>query len=162
MKVNVETTRNLIDAILKIDQNVKFVFLSSDYVFDGQRGNYREEDDINPQTVYGKTKALSETDIKERLENFVICRTANVYGRGGNFFNFVLGALEQNRSVDVFDDAFFTPTYIDYLLDSLKALIEMDFKGIIHVGWASTFVSLRFRLKNGGNFGQGKVFGKAS
>ena len=146
MKVNVQT-RNLIDAILKTDQNAKFVFLSSDYVFDGQRGNYSEEDDINPQTVYGKTKALSETDIKARMENFLICRTANVYGRGGKFFNFVLGALEQNRPIDVFDDAFFTPTYIDYLLDSLKLLIAMDFKGIIHLAGRQRLSRYDFALK---------------
>lgn len=147
MKVNVETTGKLIDAIRKIDQKVKLVFLSSDYVFDGQRGNYREDDEVNPQTMYGKTKALAEADIKVRLENFLICRTANVYGRGGNFFNFVLSALEQNRSVNVFDDAFFTPTYISYLLDSLKALIDLDFRGVIHVAGRQRLTRYDFALK---------------
>jgi dTDP-4-dehydrorhamnose reductase len=133
MKVNVETTRNLINAIAKINKNAKLIFLSSDYVFDGKHGDYRELDKVNPQTVYGKTKALSEANIEENLENYIICRTANVYGRGGNFFNFLFDMLERNKSVEVFDDVFYTPTYIDYLLDSLKALIDIDFKGIIHI-----------------------------
>jgi dTDP-4-dehydrorhamnose reductase len=146
-KINVETTRNLISSIRESGTNVKFVFLSSDYVFDGQCGNYKEEDDVNPQTVYGKTKAQSEVDIKERLENFVICRTANVFCRGGNFFSFVLDALEKNNSVEVFDDAFFTPTYIDYLLDSLRSFIELDFKGVIHVAGRERLSRYDFALK---------------
>lgn len=133
MKVNVEATRNLINAIRKVPLDLKLVFFSSDYVFDGERGNYTEKDEVNPQTVYGKTKAMSEADVKEYLNNYIICRTANVYGRGGNFFNFILGALKHNKVVEIFDDTFYTPTYIDYLIDSLKALLEADFKGVIHV-----------------------------
>ena len=147
MKVNVETTKNLINAIAKINKNVKLVFLSSDYVFDGKRGNYREVDKVNPQTVYGKTKALSEANITEQLENYIICRTANVYGRGGNFFNFLFGMLERNKFVEVFDDVFYTPTYIDYLLDSLKALIDLDFKGIMHIVGPERLSRYDFALK---------------
>jgi dTDP-4-dehydrorhamnose reductase len=146
-KVNVETTGNLIDAIGKINKDVKLVFLSSDYVFDGKRGNYREEDEVNPQTVYGKTKALSEVNIRAHLENYVICRTANVYGRGGNFFNFLFGMLVQNKPVEVFGDVFYTPTYIDYLLDSLKGLIDLDFKGIIHIVGPERLSRYDFALK---------------
>jgi dTDP-4-dehydrorhamnose reductase len=147
MKLNVETTKSIITALNKTGHAAKLIFLSSDYVFDGERGNYKEDDEVNPRTVYGKTKVLSEADIKERLEDYVICRTANVYGRGGNFFTFVLGALERNESVDVFDDVFFTPTYLDYLLDSLRALIELDFKGVIHVAGRERLSRYDFALK---------------
>jgi dTDP-4-dehydrorhamnose reductase len=147
MKINVETTRNLANAIARINKNVKLVFLSSDYVFDGKHGNYREADEVNPQTVYGKTKALSEVYIREHLENYIICRTANVYGRGGNFFNFLFGMLEQNKYVEVFDDVFYTPTYIDYLLDSLKALLDLDFKGIMHIVGSERLSRYDFALK---------------
>jgi len=153
-EINVETTRNLISCIRESSANVKFVFLSSDYVFDGQRGNYKEDDKVNPQTVYGKTKAQSETDIKEHLENFVICRTANVYCRGGNFFRFVLDALEKNNVAEVFDDSFFTPTYIDYLLDSLRLFIELNFKGVIHVAGRERLSRYDFALKMAGAMGK--------
>lgn len=147
MKLNVETTRNIIDAVREIDKNAKLIFMSSDYVFDGERGYYKEDDQINPRTVYGKTKVLSEADIRECLANYIICRTANVYGGGGNFFNFVFDALEQNKIVDVFDDVFYTPTYMGYLLDSLRALIELDFKGVIHVAGRERLSRYDFALK---------------
>jgi dTDP-4-dehydrorhamnose reductase len=156
MRVNVETTKSIIAALNKTGRTVKLVFLSSDYVFDGERGNYKEDDEVNPHTVYGKTKALSEADIKEHLEDYVICRTANVYGRGGNFFSFVLGALERNEPVEVFDDAFFTPTYIGYLLDSLRALIELDFKGVIHVAGRERLSRYDFALKMAETLGKEK------
>jgi dTDP-4-dehydrorhamnose reductase len=157
VRLNVETTKSIIAALSKMGHAVKLVFLSSDYVFDGERGNYAEGDEVNPQTVYGKTKVLSEADIKERLEDYVICRTANVYGRGGNFFGFVLDALERNKPVDVFDDVFFTPTYIDYLLDSLRALIELDFKGVIHVAGRERLSRYDFALQMAEVLGKDKA-----
>jgi len=147
MRINVETTRGIVAALSKMGQGAKLVFLSSDYVFDGERGNYAEGDEVNPRTVYGRTKVLAETVIREHLENYIICRTANVYSRGGNFFTLILEALEQDRTVDVFDDVFFTPTYIDYLLDSLRALIELDFKGVIHVAGRERMSRYGFALK---------------
>jgi len=133
IKVNVEVTRNFINSITHVNPDIKFVFFSSDYVFDGGRGSYREDDPVNPTTFYGKTKAISEEEIKNNLKNYIICRTAAVFGRGGKFFNFIVNALQQNRVINVYEDAFFSPTYIDYLLDSLKELINIDFKGIIHI-----------------------------
>ena len=156
MKVNVDATRNLIETIRKTDKNVKFVFLSSDYVFDGQRGNYKEDDEVKPQTVYGKTKALAETYIIENLPNYLICRTANVYGRGGNFFNFVSSILQQNNVVKAFADTFYTPTYLDYLLDSIKALIEADFKGVIHIAGPERLSRYEFALKMAETLGKEK------
>ena len=131
-KINVEGTKNVIAAIKRINPIIKLVFLSSDYVFSGEKGNYKENDEPNPLTYYGKTKVESENNIKENLENYIICRTANVYGRGGNFFNFIVESLNKNVKIEVFEDVFYTPTYIDYFLDCLNKLLESDFKGIIH------------------------------
>jgi dTDP-4-dehydrorhamnose reductase len=132
-KVNVEGTRNIIESIKEINPQIKFIFISSDYIFSGKRGRYTEADEPDPATYYGKTKLESEKDIKQNLENYIICRTANVFGRGGNFFNFIQDNLSRNEQIEVFDDTFYTPTYIDYLLDSLDRLIDLDFKGTIHV-----------------------------
>jgi len=132
-RVNIDGTKNLIRAIEKVNPNIKLVFMSSDYIFDGEKGNYKESDITNPKTYYGKTKAISENDIQNELKNYIICRTANVYGRGGNFFNFLLECLKQNKTVDIFDDVFYTPTYIDYLTDSIEKLINQDYRGIIHI-----------------------------
>ena len=157
MKINVGTTRNIINAINNVNHAVKLIFMSSDYVFDGKKGNYKEDNEVNPHTVYGKTKALSEIDIRNNLENYIICRSANIYGRGGNFFNFILDALEQKKTIDVLDDAFFTPTYIDYLLDSIKELVEIDYKGIIHVAGREKISRHGFALKIAETLGKDKT-----
>lgn len=157
MRINVEGTRSIINAVRKINPDIKLIFMSTDYVFDGKRGNYREDDEVDPQTSYGKTKAISENDIKNNLENYTICRTANVFGRGGNFFNFVLDALERNRTIGVYKDAFFTPTYIGYLMSSIKELIEMDYRGIIHIAGSERMSRYDFALKMAEAFGKDKT-----
>jgi len=160
-KVNVEGTRNIIEAVKKINSSIKLIFMSSDYVFDGERGDYKESDKLNPKTYYGKTKAESEKDIKEGLENYVICRTANVYGRGGNFFNFVCESLSQGKSIDVFNDVFYTPTYIDYLVNCVGSLLEKDFKGVIHVTGKEKVSRYQFALLVAEAFGMDKNLIKA-
>jgi dTDP-4-dehydrorhamnose reductase len=145
-KINVEGTRNVIAAIRKVNSKIKLVFLSSDYAFSGEKGNYKESGVLKPKTFYGKTKVQSENDIKEGLENYIICRTANVYGRGGNFFNFIVENLDKNLKTEVFEDVFYTPTYIDYLLDCVYKLLEKDFKGVIHVAGKEKISRHQFAL----------------
>lgn len=156
MKINLETTKNIVQFVNNMDYSVKMVYFSSDYVFYGDKGNYKENDKVNPQTIYGKTKVLSENYITEYLENYIICRTANIYGRGGNFFDFILKSLNQHKMTDVFDDVFYSPTYIDYLLDSLMRLIEIDFKGIIHIAGNERISRYNFALKMANSLGEDK------
>lgn len=133
VKINVDGTRNIVESIRRMNRDTKLVFISSDYVFGGDRGNYSEGDEIAPQTVYGNTKALAEAGLRGSLNNYVIARTAAVYGRGGRFFNFIVANLRDGKSVELYDDVLFTPTYIDYLLDSVERLIQNDFRGVVHV-----------------------------
>lgn len=133
VQVNVEATRNLLAWIQRTKPDIKLVFMSSDYVFDGERGNYKEDDEANPRTFYGKTKLISESDIRNQLDNYIICRTAGVYGGGGKFFEFIVKSLNEGQKVEVFDDVYYTPTYIGYLSDSVERLIAKDFRGVVHV-----------------------------
>jgi len=145
--VNIEGTSNIIYSIKKINPKIKLIFLSSDYVFAGNRGNYKENDKRNPRTFYGKTKLASEDDILKNLKNYIICRTAAIYGRGGNFFSFLVDSFNHNKEMEVFDDVFFTPTYIDYLIDSLAKLLEKDFNGIVHITGKDVVSRYQFALK---------------
>ena len=132
--VNVEGTRNIIDAVAALGSACKLVFFSSDYVFDGAVGNYDEESPRKPFTEYGRAKVASEDDIRTRLENYIILRMSNVYGRGGKFYNFVRERLEARSPIELFTDTLFSPVSIDYLLRAVKVLVEKDFKGILHLG----------------------------
>ncbi len=131
-EINYLGTKNLVDVVRRYSKT-KFIFFSSDYVFDGEKGNYKETDKPSPLTVYGKTKLTSEEYIKSRAKNYIILRTVNVFGRGGNFFNFVTQSLTKGEEIDVFSNVNFTPTSIDFLISAIDTLIAKDFKGVIHI-----------------------------
>ena len=153
-RINVIGTKNIIRAINKFNPKIKLVFLSSDYVFDGERGNYSEKDIPKPKTIYGKNKLKSERDISKNLENYIIIRSANVYGRGGNFFNFLVRNLEESKPEKYFSNSFYTPTYIDYLLEAIKKLIEKNFKGLIHIVGKERTSRYSFALETAKAFGK--------
>ena len=126
-KVNVEGTKNITDASLAV--GAKLVYLSTDYVFDGTKeGYYTEEDQVNPQSVYGKTKQLGEEEVK-RNPNHFIGRISWVFGiNGSNFIKTMLGVSERLKElgkpdeVRVVNDQIGSPTYT---VDLSKVLVDM-------------------------------------
>ncbi|MEA3391764.1 MAG: NAD(P)-dependent oxidoreductase [Candidatus Marinimicrobia bacterium] len=89
-KHTVESTQKAIELANRL--NAKFVYISSDYIFDGENGPYAEYDDTNPLSVYGKHKFIAEKLVKESCEDYLILRITNVYGneiRGKNFIAFL-------------------------------------------------------------------------
>ena len=140
--VNYHSTQYLADQALEV--NARCVFISSDYVFDGTSGNYKEIDRPNPRTIYGETKALSEDYIMRACPHFVILRTSAVYGRGGVFFSWLVESLSRNQSVDGFADTYFTPTYVGDVVWALSHIIEHDLEGIFHV--AGRTVTSRYEM----------------
>lgn len=157
--INFVGTKNIVDSINK---KTKLIFFSSDYVFDGEKGDYKETDAANPKTVYGQTKLKAEKYITDNLKDYIIVRTANIFGRGGNFFNFVVNSLLANESIEVYDNVAFTPTQIDYLIDSLYRLISIDFKGIIHIAGKDKLTRYGFALKIAEELGKDKSLIKRS
>lgn len=154
--INVKGTSNIVKAINRTGKNIKLIFFSSDYVFDGKRGNYKEKDKRFPHTFYGKTKLISEKEIEKSLKDYIILRTANVYGKGGNFFNFLMENLNENKKLEVFDDVFYTPTHIDYLIKSIYELIKKDWKGAIHIAGREKTSRYQFALKMAAVLGKDK------
>ncbi len=131
--VNVVGTENIVAAIKDSGRNSKLVFISSDYVFDGKCGNYLEDSPKNPGTCYGLTKARSEDEIIGKLDDHIIIRTSNVYGQGGNFYNFIKNSLKGRKPVELYDDTFYTPTFLSYFSSAVSVLLLKEFVGIIHV-----------------------------
>lgn len=140
--INTYATQNIAEIAEEI--GARLLFISSDYVFDGEIGNYRETDRPNPVTVYGKSKAEAESVIQHTCRNFVILRTSAVYGYGGNFFDWVLKSLQEGKTIDTFVDTYFTPTYIGDVVEVFEQLIEENLKGILHV--AGTPVVSRYEM----------------
>lgn len=119
------------------NQEVRFIYVSSDAVFDGQKGNYREDDLPNPQTNYGNCKKIAEDVIKEALSNYVIIRTSYIYGR--NKFGFdkrikeLLNELQVGKKVYRFSDGFRSLTFVDDLAIACWKILFSGFNGFIHL-----------------------------
>ena len=113
----------------------KLLFLSTDYVFDGQSSTPYETDHPRaPQSVYGKSKADAEVRLLEILPDCCIVRTAWVFGVGGKCFPDTILKLAENRpTLDVVDDQRGSPTHTPDLARAIIQLCHRDGKGIVHV-----------------------------
>lgn len=133
-KINVEGSENLIESAQKI--GAKFVFFSSDYIFDGKSGPYSEDDVPNPINEYGKQKLAVETLIKSSLENYIITRITVVYGwerKGKNYVMGIIRNLKNGKSMRIPYDQVGSPTYANNMVQITMALIESCKKGVYHV-----------------------------
>ncbi len=154
ISVNVDGTKNIVKAIRAAARKAKLVFISTDYVFDGTRGNFCEKDAPCPKTIYGKTKLAAEAEVRKH-PNHMIVRTANIYGSGGNFFGYLTHALSNNGRVNVYSGSAYTPTYLLFFLESLLALLEKDFRGTVHLAGREKTTRQKFALALAKAMGKG-------
>ncbi len=135
--INIESTRFLIK--LSNQYKTHFQFLSTDFVFDGFKGDYSEEDEVNPLSHYGKSKVEGELLlINGDFDNWSIVRTSLVYGEGYNLSrsNIVLWALDSLKSekkINVVDDQFRSPTYVEDLAWGCVEILQKEEKGTFHL-----------------------------
>ena len=136
-KVNVTGTKNLFDAAKK--NGTHFLFLSTDFVFDGKKGNYKETDKPNPLSVYAKSKLDGELILmNSNYSNWSIARTIIVFGEGDNLSrsNIVLWAkeaLSTGKALNIIDDQFRAPTWADDLAWGCIQICVQKRKGIYHL-----------------------------
>lgn len=125
---------------------IRLLHISSDAVFDGNKGMYEEDDEINPINIYAKSKVLGEKLISENLENYVIIRT-NFFGfhsEGKFLFNWILSKLKNNEEFPAFNDVFFNPLEVTDLSRLIYQLSEKDFSGILHLSSDEVFSKFKF------------------
>lgn len=130
-RVNVVGAQNIAAGCLEC--GARMVYVSTDYVFDGQgEMPYREYDQTNPQSVYGNTKLQGEQIVKEILGRHYIIRTAWLYGEGNNFVRTMLRLGESNDTLRVVDDQIGTPTSTVDLTTAIFKLLASDAYGTYH------------------------------
>jgi len=134
-KVNIDGPKNVIEACEKIDS--KLVFMSTDFVFDGTKegGLYKETDAPNPLSYYALTKHKAELMIQKSDLQYLICRTAVLYGWNQwklNFVTWILEQLKNNNQLSIVTDQINSPTYIENLANVILKLVEKDAKGLYH------------------------------
>ncbi|MFH2069163.1 MAG: SDR family oxidoreductase [Candidatus Omnitrophota bacterium] len=123
-QINVKPIENIVKCLSRSDTLTKSIFFSSDYVFDGERGNYHDNDIPNPTTNYGKTKLIAEKILLTSSLDFKIVRTSAVIGSGSQFYDWLLNELQSKPGINAFSNVFFTPTPIDVLLNGILCLMN--------------------------------------
>ena len=131
-RVNADGTRNI--ALVCRDLDIKMVYISTDYVFDGQGTRPWEPDDArDPLNVYGVTKCEGEMAVEELVKKFFIVRIAWVFGvNGKNFIRAMLRPGEEKGAVSVVDDQIGSPTYTYDLARLLVDMTESEHYGRYH------------------------------
>ncbi|OGP53689.1 MAG: dTDP-4-dehydrorhamnose reductase [Deltaproteobacteria bacterium RBG_13_52_11] len=131
--INAEGSKNVAKGCR--DNGAKLVYISTDYIFDGEKGSpYREDDPANPLNIYGESKLMGERYIEELLDDFLIVRTQWLYGKHGrNFVETILALAAERDIIEVVHDQRGSPTYTTDLSKAIAALVRKDLKGTFHV-----------------------------
>lgn len=116
-------------------KGILIVHFSTDYVFDGQkRTPYREDDPPGPLSVYGASKLAGEQFLREFGEQFLLIRTAWLYGRHGHHFvKAILEKASKTKTLEVVDDQIGSPTYARDLAAAVDLLVVGGHRGLFHV-----------------------------
>jgi len=131
--VNAEAVKNIAQACR--DKNITVVHYSTDYVFDGNADHpYTEEDPCNPINTYGASKLAGEHHLKRLTDNFILIRTAWLYGaKGKNFVSAILDRARDTGRLTVVDDQMGSPTCTRDLAAATELLVDKNARGIFHV-----------------------------
>ena len=127
-RINVEPVKNFVENIT----NERFIYMSSDYVFDGRTGQYKITDIVCPNTIYGKNKVEAEIIIQNSGKNYGIVRTAGVLGEKSVFLSWLLDTLNNEKQVEMFENSYFTPTCVNFLCEALEQIINDNENKIYH------------------------------
>ena len=141
-QTNVDGVRNLANASKKI--NSAFVTISTDYVFDGTKGDfYTQRDTPNPQGLYAKAKLEGEIKTQNSYSRSIIARSGWIFGNDGtNFLSVMHKLLGAGKNIKAISDSYGTPTFANDLAKRLRELAELDLPAIYHVtnsGEGTTF-----------------------
>jgi len=155
--VNVIGTMNVAEACE--ETNAKMVFLSTDYVFDGLKGDYAEDETTNPMNYYGFSKLEGEKKVEQHCGDYLIVRTSVIYswvsfsphesssGKPMNFAMWLTKKLQNNLGVSIVTDQYSSPTLADSLAQIILELCRKDLIGLYHVAGRMRMSRYGFALK---------------
>lgn len=159
IKSNVTATSNVF-SLLSAE---KYVYISTDSVFDGNEGNYTELSPVNPLNFYAETKFLGEQTVKQITNSCFILRT-NIYGFNdpmrSSLFEWAYSELKNGKEINGFSNMFFNPLYVGQLADFLVELSNSDAEfGIYNLATTDKISKYEFLVKIAEefSFGQKKV-----
>lgn len=148
--INVDGTKSVIKGAN--DSGSFLAYISTDYVFDGIKGNYTEEDEPKPVNFYGYSKLLGEKAIADQSENYLITRTSVIYGdtpASGkiNFALWLIEKLKANKEIKILTDQFSSPTLNTNAAKMILEACEKKLNGTYHMAGASRISRYDFAVR---------------
>ncbi len=145
-KVNVEGTKNIVEAAQNVGSFL--IYISTDYVFSGEKGNYKENDQPKPINYYGLTKLKAEETVQTQPEYF-IARPSVIYGSTPaagkvNFALWLIETLRKGERVKIVTDQWNTPTLNTNLAEMTLEVVERRLTGIYHLCGATRVSRFEF------------------
>lgn len=144
---NVLSTLNIIESI---PMDIRFIYISTDCLFNGEKGSYKEDDSPSPLNYYAQTKLEGELFVEQKLKNYVILRTTMVglnRVKGESFAEWIIKNLEDHQSIGMFYDVKFSPLFIDTLSYYIDNLLNLKFVGKINIAACSTLSKYEFGVR---------------
>ncbi len=132
--LNVLSIKRIIDTLSTY--NIKVIFASSEFVYDGGTGNYIESDKTKPILLYGKQKLEIEHYIRKNISTHTILRFAKIYGSeldDKTLFTSWLKLVELENNIVCADDQYFSPVHIDNVVDTILFAISNEMRGIFNL-----------------------------
>ncbi|AGO61919.1 SDR family oxidoreductase [Ferroplasma acidarmanus] len=136
------------------ENNKYLIHVSTDYVFNGNKGNYTEDDISYPINYYGLSKLIGDT-YANSYQNSLIIRTSGVYGAKNNFPLYVIDRLRNNSGINAFDN-YYSPVNANVLAHSISKLLDLKLTGILNVS-GPRLSRYEFALKIADKFGLNKA-----
>ncbi|MCF8412387.1 MAG: dTDP-4-dehydrorhamnose reductase [Melioribacteraceae bacterium] len=135
-RINVTSVEYLAKYALALDAHL--IHFSTDYIFDGAKGPYKEGDTPNPVSYYGRSKLASENAIKTTFDNYTIFRINVLYGPALygklDFVRWVVDKLSKNEPIRIVDDQFNNPSFTEDIAEAVFSSIENNISGIFNIG----------------------------
>lgn len=154
LRVNAEGTAHLSRAAASV--GARLLYISTDSVFDGSRGNYSEEEAVRPINVYARSKWLGEEAVRRELPDHLVVRT-NLYGwnvsRRENLAEWILARLRCGERVLGFQDVVFSPLLVDDLVATLLEMLDRGLRGVYHVAARQAVSKFEFGRRLARQFG---------
>ena len=134
--INIDVVKWLIE--VSEEQKTHLIHISTDFIFDGKKGNYKETDIPNPLSYYGLSKLKSEELLLNSKIKYTILRTILVYGKvfdmsRSNIVLWVCKMLKEGKEITIVNDQFRTPTYVEDLAMACKISIDKKALGIFNI-----------------------------
>lgn len=132
-QINTIPLQNCINYLETAEKKSHLIFFSTDYIFDGEKGSFSDLDTPNPRTNYGLSNHLAEKIIENSSTNYSIIRTSAVMGKGGTFFDWLLSSLQREDNLEMFNDIYFSPTPMNFLIENVINIIDKNLYGTFNI-----------------------------